>query len=142
MKLAGLTVAFGAIVAAMAMGSDLATFINLPSVLFVFGVGFGCLVFGHGIAGLGLAFRAAFSTVEQGEGAQAAEAAQTAAKTFAHAGWLGVIVGLVQMLANLDDPAAIGPAVAVALLTALYGHGMAALIWIPTERRMRASLLR
>ncbi len=36
-------------------------------------------------------------------------------------GMIGTLVGLVQMLANMDDPKKIGPAMAVALLTTLYG---------------------
>lgn len=36
-------------------------------------------------------------------------------------GMIGTLVGLVQMLANMSDPSAIGPAMAVALLTTLYG---------------------
>lgn len=36
-------------------------------------------------------------------------------------GMIGTLVGLVAMLANLSDPAAVGPAMAVALLTTLYG---------------------
>ncbi len=36
-------------------------------------------------------------------------------------GMIGTLVGLVQMLANMDDPKSIGPAMAVALLTTLYG---------------------
>lgn len=36
-------------------------------------------------------------------------------------GMLGTLVGLVAMLANLSDPAAVGPAMAVALLTTMYG---------------------
>ena len=36
-------------------------------------------------------------------------------------GMAGTFVGLVMMLQNLDDPSAIGPAMAVALLTLLYG---------------------
>ncbi|MCB9988718.1 MAG: MotA/TolQ/ExbB proton channel family protein [Rhodospirillales bacterium] len=36
-------------------------------------------------------------------------------------GLIGTLVGLVQMLAQLDDPASIGPAMAVALLTTFYG---------------------
>jgi chemotaxis protein MotA len=36
-------------------------------------------------------------------------------------GMIGTLVGLVQMLANMSDPASIGPAMAVALLTTLYG---------------------
>ena len=36
-------------------------------------------------------------------------------------GMLGTLVGLVAMLANLSDPAAVGPAMAIALLTTFYG---------------------
>lgn len=36
-------------------------------------------------------------------------------------GMIGTLVGLVKMLSNMSDPAAIGPAMAVALLTTLYG---------------------
>ncbi len=36
-------------------------------------------------------------------------------------GMIGTLIGLVQMLSNMSDPAAIGPAMAVALLTTLYG---------------------
>ena len=40
-------------------------------------------------------------------------------------GMIGTLVGLVAMLANMSDPKAIGPAMAVALLTTLYGAVMA-----------------
>lgn len=46
-------------------------------------------------------------------------------------GMIGTLVGLVQMLAKLDDPANIGPAMAVALLTTFYGALIANLIAIP-----------
>jgi chemotaxis protein MotA len=36
-------------------------------------------------------------------------------------GMIGTLIGLVQMLSNMSDPSAIGPAMAVALLTTLYG---------------------
>lgn len=36
-------------------------------------------------------------------------------------GMIGTLIGLVQMLSNMDDPKKIGPAMAVALLTTLYG---------------------
>jgi len=36
-------------------------------------------------------------------------------------GMIGTLVGLVQMLSNMSDPASIGPAMAVALLTTMYG---------------------
>ena len=36
-------------------------------------------------------------------------------------GLIGTLVGLIQMLGNLEDPSMIGPAMAVALLTTFYG---------------------
>ncbi|GAK33068.1 flagellar motor protein MotA [Iodidimonas nitroreducens] len=46
-------------------------------------------------------------------------------------GLIGTLIGLVQMLGSLDDPSAIGPAMAVALLTTLYGAILAHLVFIP-----------
>ncbi len=46
-------------------------------------------------------------------------------------GMIGTLVGLIQMLNTLDDPANIGPAMAVALLTTLYGALIANLIALP-----------
>lgn len=46
-------------------------------------------------------------------------------------GMIGTLVGLVQMLANLSDPKSIGPAMAVAILTTLYGAVIANMIALP-----------
>mgnify|MGYP000305885443 CR=1 FL=1 len=46
-------------------------------------------------------------------------------------GMIGTLVGLVQMLANMSDPASIGPAMAIALLTTLYGAIIANCFAIP-----------
>ncbi|OSM02479.1 motility protein A [Magnetofaba australis] len=46
-------------------------------------------------------------------------------------GMIGTLIGLVQMLATMDDPSSIGPAMAVALLTTLYGSIFANVIAIP-----------
>ena len=53
-------------------------------------------------------------------------------------GILGILVGLVNMLSNLDDPASIGPAMAVALLTPMYGIIIAELIVGPAMGRLNA----
>ncbi len=52
-------------------------------------------------------------------------------------GMLGTLVGLVQMLNTLDDPSAIGPAMAVALLTTLYGAFIAQLIALPLADKLQ-----
>ena len=51
-------------------------------------------------------------------------------------GLVGTLVGLVQMLSNLDEPSALGPAMAVALLTTLYGALIANLIALPIADKL------
>ena len=46
-------------------------------------------------------------------------------------GMIGTLVGLVLMLGNMADPKAIGPAMAVALLTTLYGAFIANVLFAP-----------
>jgi chemotaxis protein MotA len=46
-------------------------------------------------------------------------------------GMIGTLIGLVQMLASMEDPSSIGPAMAVALLTTLYGSIVANVVAIP-----------
>ena len=52
-------------------------------------------------------------------------------------GLIGTIIGLVQMLANLDDPSAIGPGMAVALLTTLYGSIIANVLIAPLVSKLK-----
>ena len=51
-------------------------------------------------------------------------------------GMIGTLVGLVNMLANLSDPSAIGPAMAVAILTTLYGALAANIFAAPIARKL------
>jgi len=52
-------------------------------------------------------------------------------------GMIGTLIGLVAMLANMDDPKAIGPAMAIALLTTLYGSLLANAVFIPISDKLR-----
>ena len=60
-------------------------------------------------------------------------------------GMIGTLVDLVQMLGNLADPSSIGPNMAVALLTTLYGAMMANMYFLPMvtklERRAKVEAL-
>ncbi|ETX10648.1 flagellar motor protein PomA [Marinomonas ushuaiensis DSM 15871] len=51
-------------------------------------------------------------------------------------GMIGTLVGLVQMLANLSDPSSIGPAMAIALLTTLYGAMLANMVCLPLHAKL------
>jgi chemotaxis protein MotA len=53
-------------------------------------------------------------------------------------GMFGTLVGLVQMLSKMNDPTAIGEAMAVALLTTLYGVLIAHLIALPISEKLHA----
>jgi chemotaxis protein MotA len=52
-------------------------------------------------------------------------------------GMIGTLIGLVQMLANLSDPASIGPKMAVALLTTFYGSVIANLVATPLATKLK-----
>ncbi len=52
-------------------------------------------------------------------------------------GMIGTLVGLVAMLGNMADPKAIGPAMAVALLTTLYGAMIANTIFMPIVIKLK-----
>lgn len=52
-------------------------------------------------------------------------------------GMIGTLIGLVSMLANLFDPSQIGPAMAVAILTTLYGAVQANLICLPLAGKLK-----
>lgn len=51
-------------------------------------------------------------------------------------GMIGTLIGLVQMLSSMDDPASIGPSMAVALLTTLYGALVANFICLPLADKL------
>jgi chemotaxis protein MotA len=51
-------------------------------------------------------------------------------------GMIGTLVGLVQMLSTMGDPSTIGPAMAVALLTTLYGALIANIVMIPIADKL------
>lgn len=51
-------------------------------------------------------------------------------------GLIGTLVGLVQMLANLENPDTIGPAMAIALLTTFYGAILGTIVLAPMAAKL------
>jgi chemotaxis protein MotA len=51
-------------------------------------------------------------------------------------GMIGTLLGLIGMLANLEDTASVGPNMAVALVTTLYGSMFANLVLIPIKTKL------
>ena len=54
-------------------------------------------------------------------------------------GMIGTLIGLVNMLNNMEDASAIGPAMAVALLTTLYGSMIANWLCAPIAAKMKVN---
>lgn len=52
-------------------------------------------------------------------------------------GMVGTLIGLVQMLASLDDPSTIGPKMAVAMITTFYGAVLANLFFLPMSEKLK-----
>jgi len=67
------------------------------------------------------------------EGKKILEAGGTFAPAF---GMIGTLVGLINMLAGLDDPSSIGAGMAVALLTTFYGAILANVVFLPLAGKL------
>ena len=52
-------------------------------------------------------------------------------------GMIGTLIGLILMLQQMEDPSAIGPGMALALLTTLYGAVMANVVFLPIAGKLR-----
>jgi len=88
--------------------------------------------------------REVVSTVLQKELKQTMDRHSWGARVFSSAGdvapamgMIGTLIGLVQMLSQMDDPKSIGPAMAVALLTTLYGAFIANVIALPIADKLK-----
>ena len=105
------------------IGSNIGTMIDIPSIIIVLGCTISALLFsGRSIID---AFDPLFSgkSLRNGDGEALWRAAETwheAESYFIGSGFVGLLIGCVIMLANIDDPAAIGPGMAIGILTVLY----------------------
>jgi len=54
-------------------------------------------------------------------------------------GMIGTLIGLILMLQNMNDPSSIGPAMAVALITTLYGSLLANWICSPVASKLKSN---
>ena len=114
---------------------NVSNFVNVPSILIVFGLTF------FGLLASGRKIIAAVSAVtdKHADEEQLYDASDTflqAGSFSMAAGWVGVLIGLVLMLAHMNDPAAIGPAMAICLLTALYGTILKYFLFSPLSTQL------
>ena len=55
-------------------------------------------------------------------------------------GWIAVLIGFIIILSNLDDPKALGPGVALSLISLYYGAVIAYLIYLPLQTKLERRL--
>ena len=137
----GLVAAGGCVVAGIVMLIPWVFFFHMTSIFFLVVFSLGVLTATHG-RGTGRLFSALgdwLMGADTGE-SPPKEHLQIAAKAldfgeFAMlAGGVGVLIGHVQMLANMADPGGIGPALAVSLLALLYGVLLHTFIAVPLSQ--------
>ncbi len=81
--------------------------------------------------------------IDAGEerGKRAASILRRASEVAPAMGLIGTLVGLVQMLADLENPETIGPAMAVALLTTFYGAIMGTVVMAPLAAKLEKNAM-
>ena len=101
----------------------LASFIDPPSIYIVLGMVVAGALWSFPLAVTKQAFADALSTedIDEDRAVLEYEVFMRLSQFAVASGMYGNLIGLVKMLSNMDDPTAIGPAMAVALLTLFYG---------------------
>ena len=60
-----------------------------------------------------------------------------AAKVYEAMGIIGAVLGLIHVMNNLADPAALGPGIAVAFVATIYGVGLANFFFLPISNKLK-----
>ena len=125
----------------LGIGGGIALFISPASALIVCGITLSLILSNYSFKGIKLLFKLFFSlNVEQGDLNLGLKIYKDAKLYLLTAGWVGFIIGIVLMLANLDEPDLLGPGVAMALLTVFYGSILAYFFCYPVIRRLEMKL--
>jgi chemotaxis protein MotA len=69
---------------------------------------------------------------------QAARIWESAAGYAPTIGILGAVLGLIHVMENLSDPSRLGPGIAVAFVSTIYGVGLANLFFFPVGNKLKA----
>ncbi|MFC1551585.1 MotA/TolQ/ExbB proton channel family protein [Candidatus Latescibacterota bacterium] len=120
-------------------GGSLALFINIPSALIVGGVLIGGSLMSFGFA---VPLRAMKEAL-WGRGVQVLDELKIYVNFFNLASQLsiaggvaGTLIGFIQILAKMNDPSSIGPAMAVALITVMYGVVLSEFMFQPLKHAL------
>jgi hypothetical protein len=116
-------------------------FIDIPSAVIVLGLTLASLLAGFG-GDIGTGFKAAFSSTADRDIILLGIAVFERGKSMAviSGGIIGTFIGLIIMLKNIDDPAALGPGMALGFLTTLYSLVLGYGVFAPLCASLRQKL--
>lgn len=134
--IAGEIVFIGLVVFTICIGGgsieSMMDFIDYPSLLVVLVGSFGITMVSFSFEEMGTAFSHAFGSEDPNDNlAKSAYFWLAVVRNLLVVGALGTLIGLIQILENLSDPSALGPSMAVALITLFYGILFSAILPLP-----------
>jgi len=134
MRIAGLVLIVLAI--GLGLGGNVTSFFDVVSAIIVFLGTLALLLFSG--SDIGAMFKTFFSGSVTPEDVQAGSRAWMLAGVYSLVtGAIGTLIGLIIMLKNMDDPAAIGPGMALGLMTQFYGFLLAFAVAWPMYRSLK-----
>ena len=142
-KLIGTGISVALLLAVLSLGGPATAYVDVPSVLFVFGLVGGGLwaCFGPHVIWQALRASVGVRPLEEGPLDLYVAVFRRGYQLAWASGVVGLLVGVVQMLRALEDPSQLGAGMSVALLTLLYGSLAAELgfrnfqQWLMNRRR-------
>ena len=130
-RLFGLLILLCIPLVAIGLGGAPLIFINLPACLLVGGGLFGFMLLTRPLDQAMDALRVLFTLAPSAHPSLIAGWFALASRAVLGLGLMGFLIGLINMLANLDHPSSIGPAMAGSLLSVLYAVGLSELLLQP-----------
>ena len=133
----GLLLAVFILVATMLLGGSPILFVNAPSFLIVVGRSIALHCATHCGKNNSALFKFSVPDNLSDDERKSRSAVIKDFRTFlVVSGWIGFLIGVILMGANLSDLNYLGPGLAVALLTVFYGYFLSYFVYYPLQRRL------
>ncbi|MFC1743621.1 MotA/TolQ/ExbB proton channel family protein [Candidatus Riflebacteria bacterium] len=139
MFLIGIFIFCFSIVAAIQLGGTVFAFFDLTSLLIVAGSIFSAVVATDSPTDFRLGFKAVLKRdfpINKSQAERGILVFELLYKVSIAAGVLGFLIGLMQLLSNLNKPALMGPSIVIALITVFYGTFFGFFLFFPIKKRL------
>lgn len=143
MYIIGILIFFGLLIPTILLGGDLATFIDLPSIMIILFFTIPIIIGAGLFQDLKRSFKIVMvkkNTFSQEELEKSLLSVDLALKMIVISGAMGTILGIISILRNVDDNSQIGPSFSVALLTFFYAL-FCTVIFLPIKAKIKMFLI-